>query len=273
MSSYQQQSEPWFKIGRLEVTTTVGVALLGAIGMLAWVFAPSLQQWLIYAPQQMLGGEVWRLFTWPIADSISLWSILNLALLWLFGRDLEAQIGRSQMALLFLGIWGSLTLTTTLVAIVVPGSAIAGLQMVEFCLLLLWIAEWPTRRFFFNIPAWVFGLVVLALQVLPMLAFRAWGNLLGLLLSLVLVAIAARSVGLLSQYSWIPGGRRKKTTSRTQHRPRTHQPSRTQQRHADRRASDDERIDQLLDKINASGIHSLTKQERAELEKLRQRRR
>ncbi|WP_408647231.1 DUF6576 domain-containing protein [Tessaracoccus coleopterorum] len=29
----------------------------------------------------------------------------------------------------------------------------------------------------------------------------------------------------------------------------------------------------MLDKINASGIHSLTKSERAELEKLRQRRR
>ncbi|NHB85826.1 hypothetical protein G7085_18075 [Tessaracoccus sp. HDW20] len=99
-------------------------------------------------------------------------------------------------------------MTTTLVGLLVSGTGLAGLRMVEFSLLLIWIAEWPTRRFFFNIPAWVFGLVILALQVLPMLAFREWGALLGLILSLALVAIAARRVGLLSQYQWLPGGRR-----------------------------------------------------------------
>ncbi|SHJ56156.1 Membrane associated serine protease, rhomboid family [Tessaracoccus bendigoensis DSM 12906] len=267
MSSYfHQQSAPWFRIGRLEVTTTIAVVLLGAVGMLAWVFAPSAQQWLVYSPQQILSGEVWRLFTWPLADGISLWGLINLALIWLFGRDLEAQIGRAKMIYLFVGIWFALTLMTSLVGLLVSGAAIAGLQMVEFCLLLLWIAEWPTRRFFFNIPAWVFGLVILALQVLPLLAYRAWGNLLGLFLALALVAINARRLGLLSQYAWIPGAPSARTPRRQAAAPK-------QRKHAERKATDSERIDQLLDKINASGIHSLTKSERAELEKLRQRRR
>lgn len=269
VSSYQQQSEPWFKIGRLEVTTTVAVVLLGAVSMLVLLFTGSLIGHLVYIPLEMFSGSVWQLFTWPLANDFGLWQIVTLALLWLFGRDLEAQIGRSQMLRLFVGVWGALTLTTTLVGIVVPASFIAGLSMVEFCILLLWIAEWPRRRFFFNIPAWVIGTVFLALQVLPLLARQLWGQLLGLLLSLVLVAVAARSVGLLTEYAWIPGGRRKPAVAK----PRVAQPSRAQQRHAERRATDDERIDQLLDKINASGIHSLTKSERAELEKLRQRRR
>lgn len=269
MSAYfHQQSEPWFRIGRLGVTTTIGVVLVGVVGIIAWIISPSLTGVLALEPQEVLAGEVWRLFSWPLIDGISLWSLLNLALIWLFGRDLEAQTGRSRMLALFGGIWLSLTLTTTLTGLLVPGTALYGLGMVEFCLLLLWIAEWPTRRFFFNIPAWVFGLVILALQVLPAIAGRAWGALLGLLLSLALVTMAARRVGLLAQYQWIPGGGRA-----TGRKPAPRRRPTAEQRHAKQRMTDDERIDELLDKINASGIHSLTKSERSELEKLRQRRR
>lgn len=243
------------------------VVLVGAFGVLATLFVSPLYDALSLQPLRMFSGEVWRLFTWPLVDGFSLWTIINLALLWLFGRDLESQIGRRQMALLFVAIWASLTITTTVIGLAVGGT-LAGLSMVEFCLLLLWIAEWPTRRFFFNIPAWVLGLVFLALQILPLLAFGAWGSLLGFLLSLFFIAMAARGAGLLASYSWIPG-RPRQTTRRTTSK----RSSRTQQRHTQRRATDEERIDQLLDKINAEGIHSLTRSERAELEKLRQRRR
>lgn len=268
MSAYSsQQSDPWFRLGRIGVTTTVGVVLLGAASIIAWIIAPFLMGILSLRPEQVLGGEVWRLFSWPLIDGISLWTLLNLALIWLFGRDIEAQIGRSRMLALFGGIWLALTLTTTLTGLVVPGTELYGLSMVEFCLLLLWIAEWPTRRFFFNIPAWVFGLVILALQILPAIAMRSWGSLIGLLLSLALVALAARRVGLLAQYRWLPG-----TPSTRQQRPPKRRPT-AEQRQARQRLTDDQRIDELLDKINASGIHSLTRAERSELEKLRQRRR
>ncbi len=272
MSAFFHGTEdPWFKIGRLQVTTTVLVVLIGAVGMLATLFVSGLYETLALIPAQMFSGEVWRLVTWPLVDGFSLWTIINLALLWLFGRDLESQIGKRQMALLFVAIWASLTFTTTVVGLFV-GGGIAGMRMIEFCLLLLWIAEWPTRRFFFNIPAWVIGIVFLALQILPMLATGAWGQLLGFVFSLVFVAMAARGAGLLSDYGWIPG--RRKTKARKQSSStRVKQPSRGQQRQAQRKATDEERIDQLLDKINAEGIHSLTRSERAELEKLRQRRR
>ncbi|WP_431977937.1 DUF6576 domain-containing protein [Propioniciclava coleopterorum] len=47
---------------------------------------------------------------------------------------------------------------------------------------------------------------------------------------------------------------------------------RAEQRVAQRRASDAERIDELLEKIGTQGLHSLSPAERRELEKLRQRR-
>ncbi|HMS35679.1 MAG TPA: rhomboid family intramembrane serine protease [Arachnia sp.] len=267
--------EGWFRLGRLNVTTTVGVVLLGAVGMLAAVIVSGLPSALWYAPDYLLLAQVWRVFTWPLADTVSFWSVLNLLFLWLFGRDLEAGIGRSRMAWLFVGIWLSITVSTSLVGTLFAGVGAAGLQLVEFAVLLIWIAESPRRQFMFGIPAWVFGSVLLGLQVLQLIGFRAWPTLLSLLLSLALAAIAARAVGLLSAYSWIPGGRGAKA-------PRAPRPSKAGRpapvpaptvRSHKRHVSDEERIDQLLDKINAEGIHSLTKGERAELEKLRQRRR
>lgn len=249
------------------MTSTVFVVLIGAVGMLATLFIRPLYDLIALDPVRMLSGEVWRLVTWPLAESFGLFGIINIALLWLFGRDLESQVGKRQMAMLFFGIWASLTLTNVIFGLLF-GGGIAGLQMVEFCLLLIWIAQWPTRRFFFNIPAWVFGIVLLALQVLPMLALGAFGQLIGFIAALLFVGMAARSVGLLEAYSWLPGRRRRRS-----HRPAGAKPSRSHEKARQRKATDEERIDQLLDKINAEGIHSLTRSERAELEKLRQRRR
>ncbi|MFT3887172.1 MAG: rhomboid family intramembrane serine protease [Arachnia sp.] len=267
------QDEGWFKIGRLHVTTTVFVVLLGALGMLASVIVSGLWEALFYVPQHLPMAQVWRVFTWPLADMISFWSVLNLVFLWLFGRDIEANIGRSRMAWLFGGIWLAITVSTSIVGSILPGAGAAGLQLVEFAILLLWIAESPHRPFFFGIPAWVFGTVLLGIQVLQLIGARAWPTLLNLLLSLALVAVVARAVGLLTDYAWIPGGR----STRPPKAPRLHQvrpakpakAARAPQRHV----SDEDRIDQLLDKINAEGIDALTKGERAELEKLRQRRR
>lgn len=259
--------DAWFRLGRLEVTSVLAVVLLGAIGMLAGIFVRGLPEVLAYAPELAFRGQVWRFVTWPLADQLGFWSVLNLVLLWYFGRELEAQIGRRRMAGLLGGIWLSLTVATTVIALLSQGAALAGLGFVEFCILLLWIAEYPTRRFIFNIPAWVLGAFFVGLQVLTFVGARAWGGLLSLLLSLALVALAAKRSGLLSAYRWIPG------RPAAERGPRAPRPSAAQQRESRRRESDEERMDALLGKISAEGLHSLTKAERAELEKLRQRRR
>ena len=258
--------DAWFRIGRLEVTSTLAVVLLGAVGMLAGLFVRGLPDLLEYVPDVAFRGQLWRLVTWPLADQIGFWSALNLVLLWYFGRELEAHIGRRRMAALFGGIWLSLTVAATVIALLSQGARLAGLGFVEFCILLLWIAEYPTRRFIFNIPAWVLGAFFVGLQVFAFVAVRAWGSLLSLLLSLALVALAAKRAGLLAGYRWIPG-------RPAEDRPRAPRPKPAERREHRRRESDEERMDALLGKISAEGLHSLTKAERAELEKLRERRR
>jgi membrane associated rhomboid family serine protease len=145
-------SEPWFRIGRLEVTTVV-LVLLVAVGFgLAWVARPSLPATLLYTPEAVASGEVWRLITWPFANVLDLWTVITLALFWYFGTELERLIGHVRMVWLLLGMWASLTAAYTVVALLVGGGGgLAGLGTIEFLLLLLWIAEYPRRPFFFGL--------------------------------------------------------------------------------------------------------------------------
>lgn len=261
-------SEPWFRIGRLEVTTVVLVVLVAVGFGLAWVARPSLPATLLYTPEAVAAGEIWRLVTWPFANILDLWTVITLALFWYFGTEIERLIGHARMVWLLLGMWASLTAAYTVVALILGGGGgLAGLGTIEFLLLLLWIAEYPSRPFFFSIPAWVVGAVLVGVQILGLLAARDISGLLSLVFSFVLVAIVARSVGLLGEYAWIPGRvvRGRPVTARA---PRM---SRSSTRQASRHASDRERLDALLDQINAGGLNSLTESQRRELMKLRDR--
>jgi membrane associated rhomboid family serine protease len=262
-------SEPWFRLGRVEVTTTAFVVGVVVITWLAAVIVPSLPGQLYFAPGLPGAGQWWRALTWPLANQIGLWSVLTAFFLWYFGTDLERQVGRRRMLWLLVGIWAALTAATLVVGLLLPGLVgLAGISLIEFAILLVWIAEYPQRRFFFNIPAWVIGLVLVGVQVLMAIADRDVGNLLGLLLGLAFIAIAARSAGLLTLYPWIPGGRtRQRPTARTA-APRS---SRREQRDQQRRRTDRERLDDLLDLINEKGIGGLSDAQRRELLQLRER--
>lgn len=266
---HREHTDPWFRIGRLEVNTTMFVVLAVVVSWLGWVVVgPNWTAELAYSPHDLAFGQVWRIFTWPFAGGLSLFGVLNLFFFWYFGTELEGQIGRLQMAGLLVGIWGSLTLSYTIGALIFSSPAyLSGIGLVEFLLLLIWIAEYPRRPLFFGIPAWVFGTVIVAVDILTRVAYRDFISLFALLLSLVFVAVSARRSGLLREYAWIPG------QPRSPRRPKTKRPPRSEVKAAERRASDQERMDALLDQINEKGLHSLTPAQRKELKALSDRRR
>lgn len=264
----RSSGDAWFRVGRLDVGSVTFVVLLTVVSWVAWAIAPGVGRAMAFSPDAMAAGQVWGLFTWPWAGGISLFGVINLFFFWWFGNDLEAETGRGPMAWLLVGIWGSLTVAYTIASLSTGDSlGLAGIGLVQFLLMLVWIADNPRRPFFFNIPAWVIGVVLVAVQVLGLLAGRAWAGLLALLLSFVFVAVMARRAGLLADMSWLPGRRR-------QRRPRpVRQPDAPTPRDMRRRTDDAGRLDELLDKIGSEGIHSLTAAERKELDKLRERRR
>jgi hypothetical protein len=290
-------SDPWFRLGTLDVGTTVLITILSVAAMLfgAATMRTSLGGVLTLDPDAILHGEVWRIVTWPFAypNGVSFWSLLNVVMFWYFGKDLEEHLlGRARM----LQFVASVTVLFAVVAlgieaIFADGSSLvvdSGLNTVELVVLLAWIAEWPQRRFLFNIPAWVFGSVILALSLIQYLQYGVWWMALYLVLGLVLSTIAARSLGMLSEHHAVPKlhlphRQKRGGTARHQHGPRARRAHRHpsqgttvvtgpwQGSTAPAESPDEARMNALLEKIHASGQASLSSEEQKELLELRDR--
>ncbi len=275
---FASPTDPWFRIGRLEVGSTMFVVLASVGAWVAWAVAPGLPGMLSLTTDSLAAVQVWRIVTWPLASVPGLWELITLFLFYYFGVDLERTIGAKKMAFLLVGIWASLTAVFLLVSIV-SGGSLSGLRTIEIIVLLVWIAEFPNRQFLFGIRAWVFGIILLALEALSYLGARSASGLVSFLLSLFFVAVIARRLGMLSELRWLPGGvGRARPTPRPRasrgNTPRPQAPRvrtpRSQSRQERQWASAQERIDELLDKISEHGLDSLTTAERRELLKLRE---
>ena len=293
-------SDPWFSIGTLDVTTTVFVVILGVASMLTWALeGPQHKVFfaLLLDPDKVLDGQVWRIATWPQANDLSqgqaIWFVVTLVILWYFGSALERLLGRNQFAVFLVLI------------VVIPGIVgtlinlpQAGLRPVELCVFLVFVAEYPFARFVFNIPAWVFGAVILGIEVIQLLGDRNERGIIFLFSSLAVAAVTARTMGLLHELPWIPAlpiGSRRSTSRRTKRsrgssssgggevvagpwtttgrsgpvrtppslpQPPAPPPSTT---------SDQVELDALLDKISAVGMDGLDADEKRRLNELSKR--
>lgn len=264
--SRDRSGDGWFRVGSVDVTSTLLLVGVAAVGLVVSALAPTLLELGAFEASRVFAGQVWRVVTWPFVSPISLWSALGLFLLWYFGTDLERQVGRVPMLGLYAGIWGTLTAVTLLLGLIAPGTVLVGVSFIQFVVLLLWIAEYPRRPFFFGIPAWVIGAVLVAVQLLSLTAARDLPGLASLLATFAVSAVMARRAGLLSDFAWIPGRRSVPRPSAPA------RPTRRQRRQTERKVSDAERLDELLEKISAQGIHALTPRERKEIEEIRKRR-
>ena len=202
-------STTWFSVGQLPVTTTTLVVLVWVATLLVWTAEGprhAVSEQMAFFPGEVRSGEIWRLFTWPWAHiDFSLWDIISAAIVWLFGTDLEREIGRKRMATLL----GSAILIIPLAAVLWSSllsqeTLFADFDLLALTIVLLFCAEHPTRPFFFGIPAWVIAAVIVALEVVNDLANRDWVRLLTVLLAAALIALVARKVGLLSSYDKVP---------------------------------------------------------------------
>lgn len=275
----RQPDDPWFRAGNVDVTTTVLVAGLATASMVVWAVARPLWDLLWLAPIPVRSGQVWRIVTWPLANEpTSIWTLLDIVVFYIFGRELERRLTRPRfiwfLALLVVipGIVGTLLL--------VP---IAGLNMAATALFAAFVAAEPTARSFFNIPLWALGAGFLGLNVLQYVGYGQWRQL-GLLLAVVGMAlVGARSFGI-SEIQWIPriplpGASPSKRRAPKAKRPKTTAPKKKRVGRrgtgevipiSSSRSLDDlmaqAELDMLLDKISASGLDSLTPDERQRLD-------
>jgi hypothetical protein len=279
----------WFRLGSIEVTTSVLVVVLSIVSVVEWAFegnAGVVQSELSLTPDDVVTGRVWQLLTWPLAYpfGVGLFGILAIAFFWYFGTQIESLLGKKKTAW-FLGmitvglglIWVLLVELTGISNGVLSGAfQLNGINQLELMVLLVFIAEYPKIRFFFNIPGWVIGVVIIAIYVLGYVGNRQWLYLINFLLGLLLTALVARAWGLMSEWGRIPRIRFRRTPRPPRKKRRSSsgptvvqgpwQPSETPPVSRDQAA-----LDALLDKISAGGMGSLTDGEREQLMILRDR--
>ena len=273
----------WFRLGSVDVTTTVLVVVMAIVSFVVWAVEPPgkpIQSALMLNPDSFVHGQVWRIITWPIAypNGMGIFDIIAVAIFWYFGTEIEGLLGKKRMAW-FLGLV-TVGLGLLWVAVVELGprfGLLFSLNQLELMVLLVFIAEYPGRRFFFNIPGWVIGAVIIGISVLTYLGGRDWRLLLNFVVGLVLTAVIARSMGLIAELTWVPNlaVRRKPKKAKRKGRSAggegTVVPGPWQAPPTPPVSRDQAELDALLDKIHESGMDSLSDQEREQLLVLRDR--
>ena len=276
-------NDPWFRVGQVDFGTAAVFAALCALSLLIYGIEPVNKPFLTklaLIPAKVLDGEIWRIATWPLANGFDdrlLWVAVSIAMLWYFGGRLEAQAGRTKFGIFLAAV------------IILPGIVgtfldlpQAGCRPVQIVVLLVFIAEYPNLRFFFGIPAWALGLVVVVTDILQLTGSRAGDRVLFYLISLAIAAVAARSIGLLAAYPWIP-----RVPIGDGIRTRPARPARPPRRQKAGRPTvvegpwgiastvpnptslaDQAELDSLLDKIAATGMDSLSGDEKRRLNDL-----
>jgi hypothetical protein len=274
---------PWFRFGEFDVTTTVLVIAAGVVSFIVYAIDKTQFRHIFLWTDKVQNGEVWRLVTWPLVNAPSFWSLLTLVFLYLFGRQVEAEMGRFKFAALI----GWMTVIPALIIVLLDlqpqtlaGGSDSALVMINLGVFVAFAAEFPGARFFFNIPSRVIAAVLVAITLLQLIGDRLWDDVWLLLLVAATSLVAMRAYGFATDLTFIPklswpfGKRRHRSrptpASGSGRKRRRNQPdlkvvTPAYRPPVDRHTQDE--IDALLDKIAAQGLDSLTSDERQRLDR------
>ncbi len=247
----------------VHVITMIATAIAFSAGLGSW-----LANTLAYSSPAILQRfAFWQFVTYPFVNSPSIWFLIEMYLLYSFGREVERFVGRRA----FLSLYALLVLVPpcllTVVGLFVP-SRLIGSGMVNFCVFIAFATIYPNARLMFGLVVKWVALALLAVYSLQILASTDWTGMLVLWAS-AFIAFAGirrlRGQSILEAFE-LPGlggendrkyGFHKETPVR-QKKPK---------RKSLKKEEDVENVDAILEKISKRGIGSLTSRERAMLER------
>ena len=298
----RSDDDPWFRIGSLDVSTTVLIIGLNVVVMFLYAVSNTFFYKLAMLRAFVTDGQIWRLVTWPFVTVPDIWAALGLAFFWFVGRQLEQQFGRGRFTK-FLA-----TIATVVLALaLLTDTPLVGMRLIVLAAFVTFVAENPRMPFFFGIPAWILAAVYVGLDVIRYTGDKQPKLILLLLAAIGTALLLLRGYGWGSEVPWVPklaiapflGGpvtRRAPTKAAAVRPGKTPKTGRTRSRKgksestvvtgpwgergtgtASTAATPNPRlgasgvvsaadVDRVLDKVAASGMASLTDDERAILE-------
>jgi membrane associated rhomboid family serine protease len=238
------------------LATTIMMAIPASRGMLGW---------LTFRSDQVLAGEVWRVFTYGLVNEPSLGFVIRMFMLGFFGRELEKYFGRRT----FLTLYGSLYFLTpvlfTLIGFLRP-MPLAG-ESAAFALFIAFATLYPNVPLLFNILAKWMAIALVGIYTLMLLAANEWPGLIALWST---VAFAFCFVRYQQGVITLPKFRLPTRKPKLRVLPDPVSRKATPTSGLGKENATMAEVDALLDKIATSGISSLTAKERAKLEAARE---
>ena len=277
----------------LYVAATIGMALLLAAGR------QDLVQLFVYNSTAVAHGELWRLVTYPLINPPNLWFALEIGMLYYFGRLVESGIGSKSFALFYGELILLQGLLFQLAHLLGHPTEAHGMEMVGMGLFAAFVTMVPNASFFFGIAARWMLLLLLGLSSLQLLAEHQWISMIQLLTLSVAAVFFMKKRGYQEALYFFSVNGLENAIKRSLSKPVVLPPP--ERPEGDRRfmgstlvaslpteslnpstaslapafqkktkkSSPMIHVDQLLDKINATGLSSLTDQEKEKLEAAR----
>jgi membrane associated rhomboid family serine protease len=267
--------DPWFRFKELDVTTTTLICGLSFLSMVVYTISKSFFFRFALVPDEILNGQVWRIFTWPIFQDPDVWSAISILFLWTFGNQVESLIGTKRF-LLFLAY---VLVPATIIGTVLGMLPYWGPGMIIVVALIAFASEFRGAQFFFGIPARIMVGILVVVQFLTFMSKRGWADGVFFLSIVLLTFVALRGFGLgedLAKYIpafELPGSRRgpkkaKKARGKGKLKAVPNPPSSGAWAPPGSAQSPEVQadVDRLLDKIASQGLGSLSKEERKRLD-------
>ncbi len=286
MGRFGNSDDPWFRVGTIDVSTTIFVVGVGVLSMFVWAIEgpthPLLKR-MWFTGSDVANGQVWRLLTWAIPNDPDIWTLLLFAVFFMLGSQLEMVMGRR----LFTAYLVVLTLVPPVIATLyhlVTGSdgLVLGLRFLELGVLVGFALRAPNARFWPGIPAWGIAAGIVVLDLLQYIGVRGQGfSILFLLTTVAVSMLMLRALGFAEEADWLPkvplpvsyGGQpkpsRAPSTSRRKKRGRGKLSVAPAPNEPARRALsrlEEAEVDAILDQVSERGMDSLTPQQRQRLE-------
>jgi hypothetical protein len=256
--------QPLAWIGRCPVYATTALVVLHATTAILTAVLISLGKSSffshLYFSSAAVSGhyELWQFFTYAFVNMPTIWFVVELILLYWFGRQVEGFIGRRD----FLALYGFLLILPPCSLMAVGAFSpveYGGSQILNFCVFLAFATLYPNVELFFTIKAKWIAVCFLAIDSLQMLAAHSWVAMMVLGLS---AFTAFFFIGRLRYGFEVPGLQRIKDSlapKRSGAAPPRKAPERA--RKEDLLVT----VDSLLEKISSKGLASLSDKEREQL--------
>lgn len=257
-----ENSAPLTWVGRFPVYATTIIVALNVISMVAVAFVGIAQSaaWFGFNTHAVLRDfQIYRCLTYAFIHAPDPWFILELVMLYIFGRDVEAYLGR----LGFLRLYAGFLLLGPALLLVISVATGQSLSLTNswanFAMFLAFASLYPNAQLLFQITAKIFAWIFLGIAFLQLIAGRQVPDMLTLLATAALAWYAIRHTALPNL--------RLMARLRPMLRPRRSPHLRIVPREEE--VNPEALIDPLLEKISRSGLSSLTAHERRQLERAR----